>query len=141
MSASRNQKVLLHFSNIDSWEERYKKIINLGKNLPLFPESDKEDKWLVKGCQSQLWLKPELLQQKLIFTGDSDALISKGILALMILFYTDKTPAEILEHRASFLADLGLSQHLSPNRAHGLASLHRQILNYAKTFIMLQNSS
>ena len=140
MNKSRNQDILQHFLGADSWEERYKKIIQLGEELPSFPDSDKQDKLLVKGCQSQLWIKAEEDKKgNLVFTGDSDALISKGILALMILFYSKRSPSDILKgEQASFFKDLDLNQHLSLHRAQGLTFLQKQILSYAKASYLLQ---
>ena len=140
MSKGRNQDILKHFLEKDSWEERYKKIIQLGEELPSFPDSDRQDKLLIKGCQSQLWLKSEEGEKgHLVFTGDSNALISKGILALMIAFYSSRSPSDILKgEQASFLKDLDLNQHLSMHRAQGLAFLQKQILSYAKASFLLQ---
>lgn len=140
MKQSRNLEVLEQFENLHSWEDRYGKIISMGRELPSFPEQDKEDKWLVKGCQSRLWLKPEFKNGKIIFSGDSDALISKGILALMIFFYSNRAPSDILEDKASFLTKLDLNQNLSSHRAQSAASLNKQILQYAQVFILVKKA-
>ena len=135
----RNLKILSFFSLEDSWEKRYSKIIDLGKDLPSFSEEDKLPKWLVKGCQSRLWLKPEQNEQGiLIFTGDSEALISKGLLALIIAFYSHQKPGDILKSELKFVETLKLSQHLTPNRTNGLYALVRQILTYARAFQLMQ---
>ena len=135
----RNKKVLSFFPLEDSWEKRYSKIIALGRDLPVFSKEDRVSKWLVKGCQSQLWLKPEQSEQGLlIFTGDSDGLISKGILAVMIAFYSHQKPMDILNSELKFMETLKLSQHLTPGRTNGLYSLVRQILAYARAFQIMQ---
>ena len=135
----RNQKVLSFFPLEDSWERKYSKIITLGRELPPFSEEDKVPKWLVKGCQSRLWLKPEQNEQGfLMFTGDSDGLISKGILALLIAFYSHQKPVDILESELKFMETLQLSQHLTPGRTNGLHALARQMLAYAKAFQLIQ---
>ena len=135
----RNKKVLSFFPLEDSWEIKYSKIIALGRDLPVFSEEDRVSKWLVKGCQSQLWLKPEQSEQGLlIFTGDSDGLISKGILAVMIAFYSHQKPMDILKSELKFVETLKLSQHLTPGRTNGLYSLVRQILAYARAFQIMQ---
>ena len=102
----RNDQILKQFEKTKTWEEKYKKIIELGRKLPAFDEEFKEDKWLIKACQSPLWLKVEEKKGKLHFTGDSEALISKGLLALAIEFYTNKSPQEILMEKPSFIKKL-----------------------------------
>ncbi len=132
--------ILKHFPLKNSWEENYRKIIDLGKKLPKFNEEDKLDKWLIKACQSPLWLKAEKDDSGyLIFTGDSTGLISKGLLSIIIEFYTNRKPADILRDRPIFIEKLELSQYLSARRANGLQSLLDQILQYAKAYsIILQ---
>lgn len=136
----RNQKILELFPKNWSWEERYKKIIALGKELEPFDKNRKQDKFLIKSCQSRLWLFAELNSQgNVIFTGDSDALITKGILALFILFYSERAPQEILQADPSFLKELELAQYLSLKRANGLPALIQQIQNYAQAFLILNS--
>ena len=134
----RNKTIMSWFSLENSWEQNYKKIIELGKSLPPFPEESKQDRWLIKACQSPLWLKPERGPAgELIFTGDSEALISKGLLAIIIFFYTNKKPEEILRAKPLFIERLGLSQYLSSRRTNGLNALLQQVLHYAKAFSLL----
>ena len=138
----RNQKIVSPFPPADSWENRYSKIIELGRKLQPFSEKDKVQKWLVKGCQSPLWLKPEQNKQGLlIFTGDSEGLISKGILALMIIFYSHQKPADILKSDLKFVETLDLPQGLTPGRTNGLYALVRQILSYARAFQLMESNA
>ena len=135
---NRNQRILNRFSSESSWEERYKIIISMGKALPPFAEKDRLPERLIKGCQSRLWLKAEISGKgEVVFTGDSEGLITKGILALMIDFYSLRSPEEILRSKALFLEQLELAQYLSSRRTNGLQSLLDQIKNYAKAFFIL----
>ena len=130
-----------HFSPQALWEENYKKIIELGKKLPVFDTTDKQEKWLIKACQSPLWLKVKLDSSgELVFTGDSEGLISKGLLALIIEFYSHRKPEEILKAQPQFIQDLDLTQYLSVRRTNGLQAILNQILQYAKAFIILSKS-
>ena len=134
----RNQRILSRFPPESSWEERYKTIIAMGRALPPFKEEDKTPERLIKGCQSRLWLKAEMNSQgKAVFTGDSEGLITKGILALMIDFYSLRDPEDILRAKALFLEELELSRYLSSRRTNGLQSLLDQIKNYARAFFIL----
>ena len=138
---SRNQNIIKHFPPQNSWDENYKKIIELGKKLPDFDIKNKKEKWLIKACQSPLWLKAELNSTgEVIFTGDSEGLISKGLLALFIEFYNNRKPEEILKDKAQFIEDLKLSEYLSSRRTNGLQSMRDQILKYAKVFLMLSKA-
>ena len=135
----RNKKILNLFPIEDSWEKKYSKIIELGRKLPVFSEENRIPKWFVKGCQSRLWLKGERDENGLvIFTGDSDGLISKGILALMIVFYSHQKPEDILQTELKFIESLELSQHLTPGRVGGLYALVRTMLSYAKAFYIIR---
>lgn len=136
--SSRNEQIMKNFPKENSWEQNYQTIIKLGKELAPFDELDKTDKWLIKACQSPLWLKvKENPEGKLVFTGDSTALISKGLLALMIAFYTNKKPEEILNDPPQFIEQLNLSQYISSRRTNGLQGMLDQISNYAKAFLIL----
>ena len=138
---SRNEKIMNHFSFETSWEGRYKKIIDLGKKLNGFCEEDKKEKWQIKACQSPLWLKVEKNKAgHLVFTGDSEGLITKGILALVIEFYTNRRPEEILKDQPQFIKELDFQQFLSSRRTNGLQALLNQILQYAKVFLILSQS-
>lgn len=123
------------FASLSSWEDRYKKIIELGKALPELPEKFKNDNFKVKGCQSQVWLSAQLSEDKKVyFEADSDALIVKGLVALLLKVYSGRTPQEILELEPDFIAELGFSQNLSPSRANGLQAMIKQIKYYALAF-------
>ena len=134
----RNKTIMSWFPPENSWEQHYKKIIALGRNLPPFPEESKQDRWLIRACQSPLWLKPERAAGgELIFAGDSEALISKGLLALIIFFYTNRKPEEILQDKPLFIERLQLDRFLSARRTNGLNALLQQSLHYAKAFSLL----
>ena len=138
---NRNQIIMKHFPSQNNWDGNYKTIIELGKKLPAFPTKNKQKKWLIKACQSPLWLKAELnLSGEVVFTGDSEGLISKGLLALIIEFYNHRKPEEILEDQAHFIQDLNLSQYLSSRRTNGLQAILNQVLKYAKAFLILSQS-
>ncbi|MCZ0932136.1 MAG: SufE family protein [Oligoflexia bacterium] len=131
-----------HFPSQNAWDENYKTIIELGKRLPSFDTKNKQEKWLIKACQSPLWLKAEINPAgELVFTGDSEGLISKGLLALIIEFYSHRRPKEILEDQPQFIQDLDLAQYLSVRRTNGLQSILNQILQYAKAFLILSKSN
>ncbi len=107
----------------EEWLDKYEYLIELGKALEGFPEEKKTGDRLIKGCQSRVWLDTELCDGKLFFTADSDAIITKGIISLLISVYSGRTPAEILADDFSFLDTLGLKENLSPTRANGLLSM------------------
>ncbi len=120
-----------------SWEDRYRHIIDLGKSLPPMREDDKTEDLKVRGCQSQVWLKAELRPDRTLhFIADSDALIVKGLIAMLLRIYSDRTPQEILASDPDFIRELGLAQHLSPSRANGLNAMIKQIKYYALAFQM-----
>ncbi|WP_374001825.1 SufE family protein [Bdellovibrio bacteriovorus] len=131
----KQNKVIADFSAISQWEDRYKKIIDLGKRLPEMPESLKTEQNMVKGCQSQVWLSASLNEQgQMILQGDSDALIVKGLVGLVLSVYSEVTPAEVLATPPEFLKALGFEGNLSPSRANGLHSMLKQIKLYATAF-------
>ena len=132
--------LLNEFSKLSSWEEKYKKIISMGKSLEPLPADLKSSELLVKGCMSQVWLKPSLnAQREVVFVGESDSVIVQGLLALLLKVYSGLRPDEILETPPAFLEDLGLKKHLTPNRANGVYAMVKQILYYAQAFKLLQN--
>lgn len=142
MISERNQSILKHFPSDNSWEEHYRKIIELGKKLPPFDEQNRQEKWLIKACQSPLWLKVDRNKTgELIFTGDSDGLITKGLLALIIKFYSKRKAEDILKDRPVFIEKLDLSQFLSSRRTNGLQAILDQILQYARAFLLISKSS
>lgn len=116
------------------WEGRYEHLIDLGKFIPKIDTKYKTDDYLIKGCQSQVWLHAELKDGKIYFTGDSDAAIPKGIVALMIRVLSNHTPKEILNANLDFINKIGLKEHLSPTRANGLVSMIKQMKTYALAY-------
>jgi cysteine desulfuration protein SufE len=125
------EEIISDFSVMGSWEDKYEYIIQLGKELPLISEEYKTPDNLIKGCQSRVWLHTELKDGKLFFTGDSDAVITKGLVSLMIYVLSGHTPQEIAAAEIYFIDAIGLSSHLSPTRSNGLLSMLKQMKLYA----------
>lgn len=134
----RTSQIKDRFLQFKDWEDRYKEIINLGRSLPAYPEDKRDDKYKVKGCQSQVWLYPEFKDGRVYFYGDSDAILVKGIVGLLVSVYNDATPDEILATSPDFLKEVGITEHLSMNRSNGLASMMKQIQMYAVVFKSMQ---
>lgn len=111
----------------DDWEPKYEHLIDLGKSLPLIDPALKTDERIIQGCQSRVWLNAELKNDKLVFTADSDAIITKGMVALMIRVLSEQKPADILKANMAFVDTIGLKEHLSPTRANGLVSMINQM--------------
>ena len=126
------QSISDDFSMFDEWLDKYEYIIELGKKLDSFPENKKTDDRLIKGCQSRVWLDWEVKDGKLYFTADSDAIITKGIISLLISVYSGRSAEEIAGDDFSFLEKLGLKENLSPTRANGLESMVETIKRAAK---------
>lgn len=116
-------EVVDYFSMYDEWLDKYEYLIDLGKNLAPYPDSSKTDDRLIKGCQSRVWLDYQMKDGKLWFTADSDAIITKGIISLLVSIYSGRTPEEIASSDFSFIEKIGLKENLSPTRANGLASM------------------
>lgn len=125
------EEIIDEFSMFDDWMERYEYIIDLGKSLPLIDSQYKIDSNLIKGCQSKVWLHSELKEDTLIFTADSDAILTKGIVALLLRVFSDQKAKDILAADTTFIDKIGLKEHLSPTRANGLVSMLKQIKMYA----------
>ena len=131
----KENAIVEEFSMFDDWMDKYAHLIELGKELPLIDEKYKTEKYLISGCQSRVWLYAELDDDgKIIFTADSDAVITKGIISLLIRVLSGHTPREILDAKLEFLNEIGLKEHLSPTRANGLVSMIKQIQFYARAF-------
>ncbi|MGZ6480491.1 MAG: SufE family protein [Bdellovibrionales bacterium] len=130
----RQKKIVAEFSGLSNWEDRYKKLIELGKALPDLPDEKKLEDYKVKGCQSQVWFHAKLVDGKVIFEADSDALLVRGLVALLLRIYSDATPDEILVTPPDFVKEIGLESKLSPSRANGLFSMIKQIKYYAMAF-------
>jgi len=127
----RQQRIVDEFSALPDWEERYERLIQLGATLPPFPEEHRVEALKVRGCQSQVWLHARLEEGLLRLEADSDALIVKGLVALLLRVYDGRSPAEVLATAPEFLEALGMREHLSPTRANGLAAMLKQIRLYA----------
>jgi cysteine desulfuration protein SufE len=124
----------------DDWEGKYEHLIDFGNHLPLIEKQHKTDDKLIKGCQSRVWLHVELHNEKVVFTADSDAIITKGIVAILIRVFSGQTPEEIMQADLKFIDDIGLKEHVSPTRANGLVSMIKQIKMYAIALNLSQNS-
>ena len=128
----KKQQVIEDFSLYEEWLDKYVYLIELGKALAPFPEGKKTEDRLIKGCQSRVWLDSELRDGRLYFSADSDAIITKGIISLLIDVYSGRTPEEIAADDFGFVADIGLKENLSPTRANGLVSMIETIKNVAE---------
>ncbi len=130
----RLQELAKHFPEKMSWENKYRTIIDWAKELPSLADEDKKEDFKVKGCQSQVWLLPKFENGRVIFRGDSDALIVKGLVHLLLKAYSDLAPEQILGLQPDFLKKLGFESHLSPSRANGLFAMVKQIQYYALAY-------
>lgn len=124
-------EIIDEFSMFEDWEERYQYMIDLGKTLPLIDEKYKTEDNIIKGCQSKVWVHASMEDNKINFTADSDAIITKGIIAILIRAFSNQHPKEIIEANTDFIDKIGLKEHLSPTRANGLVSMIKQIKLYA----------
>lgn len=124
-------EVVDEFSMFDEWLDKYEYLIELGKSLKDYPEADKTDDFLIKGCQSRVWLNDKVENGRIYFNADSDAIITKGIISLLIKMYSGRTPEEILSSDFSVIDRIGLKENLSPTRANGLVSMIARIKEIA----------
>lgn len=124
-------EIIDEFSMFDDWEERYQYMIDLGKSLPLIDGHYKIDENIIKGCQSKVWVHAEMNNDTVVFTADSDAIITKGIIAILIRVFSNQHPKDIIEANTDFIDKIGLKDHLSPTRANGLVSMIKQLKMYA----------
>lgn len=127
-------EIVDEFSMFDDWMERYEYIIELGKKLPLIKEEFKTDSNIIKGCQSKVWLQGEQNEDTIVFTADSDAILTKGIIAILIRTFSNQKAVDILQANMDFIDQIGLKEHLSPTRANGLVSMIKNIKMYALAF-------
>ena len=127
-------EIVDEFSLFDDWMQRYEYIIDLGKSLPLIDEQYKTEDNIIKGCQSKVWLNGEQIGDKIVFTADSDAILTKGIIAILIRAFSNQKAADILDANTDFIDEIGLKEHLSPTRANGLVSMIKKIKMYALAF-------
>lgn len=136
----RTTQIKNRFLQFQDWEDRYKELIQLGRGLSAYPEDKRLEKYKVKGCQSQVWLYPEFKDGRVYFYADSDAVLVKGIVGVLVSVYSDATPDEILATKPDFLKEVGITEHLSMNRSNGLAAMMKQIQMYALVFKSMQRA-
>lgn len=139
--AERQAAVVAEFNELPDWEEKYKRIIQIGKELPDLPDEKKLDQYKVKGCQSQVWLLAGVNDAgHVTYESDSDAMIVRGLVGLLTHVYSDSPPEEILNADLTFLEEAGFATHLSPSRSNGLFSMVKQIQLYAMAFATMQKA-
>ena len=131
---SIQQEIVNEFDFFDDWSEKYQYLIDLGKNLPDFNQINRVEENLVKGCQSNVLLHAEIIDDKIIYTADSDAIISKGIISILISVFSGQKPEDIINAKMDFIDKIGLSNHLSQTRANGLLAMVKQIKIYAVAY-------
>lgn len=127
-------EIIEEFALFDEWMDKYEYIIELGKDLPIIEEKYKIEENLIKGCQSRVWLHANLIDNKIVFSADSDAIITKGIIGLVIRVFSNHTPKEIADSELFFIDQIGLKEHLSPTRSNGLLAMVKQIKMYSLAF-------
>ena len=127
-------EIVDEFSMFDDWMQRYEYIIELGKSLPLIEEQYKTEDNIIQGCQSKVWVHAELNGDKVVFTADSDAILTKGIIAILIRAFSNQKASAILDANTDFIDEIGLKEHLSPTRANGLVSMIKKLKMYALAF-------
>ena len=130
----KQNQIIDEFSMFSDWMEKYEYIIELGKDLPLIDAQYKTPENIIKGCQSQVWLHADLVDGKIVFTADSDAVITKGIISLLISVLSGHSPKEVAEADLFFIDKIGLKEHLSPTRSNGLLSMVKQMKMYGIAF-------
>ena len=135
----KTQEIQETFSMFEDWMDKYAYLIELGKELPIIDHQYKTNQYLISGCQSRVWLHADLTDGKVVFSADSDAVITKGIVSLLVKALSGHTPDEILKADLGFLDEIGLKEHLSPTRANGLTSMIKQIQLYAKAYQIKMN--
>ncbi|NQX76401.1 SufE family protein [Gilvibacter sp.] len=132
--AEIQEEIIDEFAFFEDWMQRYEHMIALGKSLPLIDPQYKTDEFIIKGCQSKVWLHAELQDGQVMLTADSDAIITKGIVALLIRVFSGQSPEAIVNADLAFVDEIGLKEHLSPTRANGLVSMIKQIKLYAVAY-------
>ena len=130
----KQELIISEFSHFDDWMDRYNHLIEMGRNCPIINEKFKTKNYLISGCQSRVWLHASLQDGKIIFTADSDAVITKGIVNLLIRVFSNQPPDEIIDADIGFIDKIGLKEHLSPTRSNGLMSMIKQMKLYALAF-------
>lgn len=127
-------EIVDEFSMFDDWMQRYEYMIDLGKSLPIIEDQYKTDDKIIKGCQSKVWVHADLKEDKIFFTADSDAIITKGIIAILVRAWSGQQPQAIINANTDFIDEIGLKEHLSPTRANGLVSMIKQLKIYAVAY-------
>ncbi|WP_035335540.1 SufE family protein [Dokdonia sp. PRO95] len=127
-------EIVDEFSMFEDWMQRYEYMIDLGKSLPMIDDQFKTDDYIIKGCQSKVWVHADMKDGEIAFTADSDAIITKGIIAILIRAFSGQPPQAIIDADTSFIDEIGLKDHLSPTRANGLVSMIKQIKLYAVAY-------
>lgn len=130
-------EIVEEFSLFEDWMQKYEYIIELGKSIQPIDNKNKVDSNLIKGCQSKLWLHAELKKGKVIYTADSEAIITKGVAAVLLRVFSNQTPVDIIDSNINYIDEIGLKEHLSPTRANGLMSMVNQLKYYALAFSKL----
>ena len=138
--AEKQEEIIEEFALFDDWMARYEHMIELGKTLPLVDPDRKTDDKLIKGCQSRVWLDAGMDNGNMIFTADSDAVITKGIIAILIRVLSEQPPQEVAEANMDFIDEIGLKEHLSPTRANGLVSMIKQMKLYGLAYAAQQKT-
>ena len=131
---AREAEIVEEFAFFDDWMDRYEHLIELGRGLPIIEEAYKIDAYRVKGCQAQVWLRAAMEDGRVVYRADSDALITKGLIALLVRVLSDQPPEEIVRAQLGFLDEIGLKEHLSPTRKNGLGAMVKQMKRYALAF-------
>ncbi len=140
MSSQAQQEIIEEFALFDDWMDKYEHLIELGKTLPLIQEQYKTDQYIIKGCQSKVWLRAEQKEGFVYFSADSDAIITKGIVSVLIRAFSGMSPQDIVNAPTDFINEIGLSDHLSPTRANGLVAMIKQMKLYATAFAAQNNA-
>ena len=137
----RKEEIIDEFSMFDDWMQKYEYMIELGKTLPMIDEKYKVEENVIKGCQSKVWVYAEMDDDQVSYTADSDAIITKGIIAILIRVFSGQKPEDIINADTSFIDEIGLKEHLSPTRANGLVSMIKQMKMYAIAYNSQQNKA
>lgn len=132
----KQQRIIDEFSGLNEWMDRYNLLIEKGRLCPILPDAEKNESFLIKGCQSRVWIKARMEDGKVFFQADSDAVITKGIASLLIYVFSGEKPEDILSAPTDFLEKIGLKEHLSPTRSNGLNAMLKQIKLYALALSM-----
>ena len=136
----KQEEIIDEFSMFDDWMQRYEYMIDLGKSLPLIEDEYKTDDNIIKGCQSRVWVKADYQDNKVVFKADSDAIITKGIVAILIRVFSGQKPEDIAKADTQFIDEIGLKEHLSPTRANGLVSMIKQLKAYALAYMSKEST-